>query len=42
MVDSEQKLPLVKHFGLLMGPIGDKELLLPEPGVTVGLLVHDT
>ncbi len=25
-----------------MGPIGDKELLLPEPGVTVGLLVHDT
>lgn len=40
MVDSEQKLPLLKHFGLLMGPIGDKEL--PEPGVTVGLLEHDT
>jgi len=42
VVDSEHKLPFVKHFGLPMGPIGDKELWLPELGVTVGLLEHDT
>lgn len=42
MVDSEHKLPLVKLFGLPMGPIGDNELVLPELDVTVGLLEHDT
>lgn len=42
MVDSEHKLPLVKHLDLPMGPIGDNELLLPEHGVTVGLLEYET
>lgn len=42
MVDSEHKLPLVKEVGLLMDPTGDNKLLLPELGVTVGLLEHET
>lgn len=42
MMDSGHKLPLVKHVGLLMGPIGDNELWLPELVVTVELFEHDT
>lgn len=40
MVESEHKLLLVK--GLLMDPTGDNKLSLPELGVTVELLEHET
>ena len=42
MLDSEHKLPLVKDLGLPVVPTGDNKLLLPELGVTVGLLEHET
>lgn len=42
MVDSEHKLLLVKGLGLLMDPTGDNILSLPELGVTVELLEHET
>lgn len=42
MVDSEHKLLLVRDMGLLMDPTGDNKLLLPELGVMVELLEHET
>lgn len=42
VVDSEHKLLLGKDLGLLMDPTGDNKLSLPELGVTVELLEHET
>ena len=37
MLDSEHKTPFANDLCLQSGPRGDKELLLPELDVTVGL-----
>lgn len=37
MLDSEHKTPFANDLCLQRGPRGDKELLLPELDVTVGL-----
>lgn len=42
VADSEHKLLLGKDLGLLMDPTGDNKLSLPELGVTVELLEHET
>lgn len=42
MVDSEHILLSVKGLGLQVEPTGDNKLSLPELGVTVELLEHET